>query len=207
MRFNLFRFRPLLVVLSGVALAGTVPLAGVGNFRKVNDGVYRGAQPTEEGFAGLAKLGIKTVIDLRTTDEHSQDWEQKMVTAHGMRYVSIPMRGMSTPTDAQVGKALSILNDPGAAPVFIHCHRGADRTGAVIACYRVGHDHWKNNQALKEARSDGMSWYQFELQRYVLRYRPLPTPTIAAAPPTPATGVKHDAAVAAAAAASVAVVP
>src|SRR5713101_1787202 len=61
------------------------------NFQKVNDHVYRGAQPTDDGFRELAQLGIKTVIDLRQIGEHSQADEQKLVTSLGMRYVSIPM--------------------------------------------------------------------------------------------------------------------
>src|SRR5438105_11446181 len=35
------------------------------NFGKMDDRFYRGAQPGEQDFKDLAKLGIKTVIDLR----------------------------------------------------------------------------------------------------------------------------------------------
>jgi len=69
------------------------------NFQKVDDHVYRGAQPTDSGFKDLAQLGIKTVVDLRDIGEHSQADEQRVVTALGMGYVSIPMHGMSTPKD------------------------------------------------------------------------------------------------------------
>src|SRR5439155_26824306 len=58
-----------------------------------------------------------------------------------------------------------------SAPVFIHCRRGADRTGVILACYRIEHDKWDNHEALREARGYGMSWYQLRLQRYVLAYR------------------------------------
>lgn len=169
------------------AAASGMPVApGVPNFWKVNDQVYRGAQPSEEGFKSLAKLGIRTVVDLRLASEHSPAEEQKIVEAAGMRYVSLPMAGMSTPGDKQVARVLAILEDPAAGPVFLHCQRGADRTGALIACYRIGHDGWQNRKALSEARSRGMSWYQTALQRYVLGYRAMPpTPPIAAAVSTP----------------------
>jgi protein tyrosine/serine phosphatase len=147
-------------------------LPGVSNFQQVNEQVYRGAQPTELGFESLAKLGIKTVVDLRQIGEHSQAEERRAVEERGMRYVSVPMKGMSTPADQQVSSVLALLNDHSAGPVFVHCKRGADRTGAVIACYRIGHDCWDNKQALREARSLGMSWYQRALQKYVTRYRP-----------------------------------
>ncbi len=158
--------------LPALLLASDADLPGVHNFQKVNEQVYRGAQPTELGFDTLAKLGIKTVVDLRQIGEHSQAEEQQFVESRGMRYVSVPMKGMSTPTDEQVSSVLALLNDSSAGPVFVHCKRGADRTGAVIACYRIGHDLWNNTRALKEARSLGMSWYQRALQKYVAAYQP-----------------------------------
>src|SRR5690349_11060466 len=69
------------------------------NFQKVDDHLYRGGQPTDLGFKDLAQRGIKTVIDLREVGEHSQANEQKVVTGLGMKYVSIPMHGLSTPKD------------------------------------------------------------------------------------------------------------
>jgi protein tyrosine/serine phosphatase len=137
----------------------------------VSDHVYRGAQPTPEGFANLRKLGIETVVDLREPGDRSA-LEQEVVTAAGMRYVSVPMYGMSRPADESVQKALAMLEDSSTGPVFVHCRRGADRTGAVIACYRIEHDRWKNQQALAEAKSLGMSWFGKAIQSYVRKYQP-----------------------------------
>jgi tyrosine-protein phosphatase SIW14 len=144
---------------------------GVGNFQKINDHIYRGAQPTGDGFANLKKLGIETVVDLREPGDRSA-LEQKGVTAAGMHYVSVPMYGMSTPSNESVQKVLGMLEDSSTGPVFVHCRRGADRTGAVIACYRIEHDLWKNQQALVEAKSLGMSWLAKPIQSYVLKYQP-----------------------------------
>jgi len=151
----------------GSSLSGPAEIAGVPNFQKVNDSVYRGAQPTDQGFKALAGVGIKTIIDLREIGEHSQADEEKAVKANGMRYVSVPMKGMSSPTAEQVSSVLALLNDDTAGPVFVHCRRGADRTGTVIACYRIAHDHWQNDKALSEARSYGMSWFERAMQHYV----------------------------------------
>jgi uncharacterized protein (TIGR01244 family) len=142
------------------------------NFQKTDDHVYRGAQPTEDGFAQLAHLGIKTVIDLREIGEHSQADEQKVVTGLGMRYVSIPMKGMSAPKDDQVTAILGLLSDTTSGPVFIHCKRGADRTGTMIALYRIVQDGWDNQKALSEAKSYGMSFFERAMQHYVLNYKP-----------------------------------
>jgi len=145
------------------------------NFQKVDDHVYRGAQPTDSGFQELAQLGLKTVIDLRDIGEHSQADEQKVVTDLGMRYVSIPMHGMSTPKDDQVAAVEALLNDASSGPVFVHCKRGADRTGMVIAVYRISHDRWDNKKALTEAKSNGMSFLERAIQHYVMDYKPAVT--------------------------------
>jgi tyrosine-protein phosphatase SIW14 len=194
--------RPL---IAGLLLAATVPFAatganvfeGIGNFQKVNDHVYRGAQPTEHGFLNLAKLGVRTVIDLQESGDARALGEAKSVKAAGMQYISVPMRGMETPSNASVTKVLSLLEDTATGPVFVHCHRGADRTGGVIACYRIEHDHWTNDHALAEAKSLGMSWYQQAIQRYVRNYQPriidAPAPALAGVVPAAAIAPADDA--------------
>jgi tyrosine-protein phosphatase SIW14 len=162
--------------------AASLPLEGVENFYKVDDQVYRGAQPSAAGFASLANLGVKTIIDLREIGEHSQAGEEAIVKALGMQYVSIPMRGMARPDNGVVARVLGLLNDSASAPVFVHCKRGADRTGTIIACYRISHDSWEPKRALSEARGDGMSIFERSMQKYVLHFEPL-----SAVPAQPAT--------------------
>jgi tyrosine-protein phosphatase SIW14 len=158
------------IALPMAVLAGSQP-DGVPNFQKVDDHVYRGAQPTDQGFKSLAKLGIKTVVDLRESGDRSIA-EEKIVRAAGMEYVAVPMNGMEAPSNDKVVKVLALLEDTGTGAVFVHCKRGADRTGAVIACYRMEHDRWKNDQALIEAKSLGMSFFERAIQRYVREFKP-----------------------------------
>ena len=158
------------IALPTAVVAGSQP-DGVTNFQKVDEHVYRGAQPTEQGFKSLAKLGIKTIVDLREPGDRSRV-EEKMVRAAGMQYVSVPMYGMETPSNDKVVKVLALVEDTSTGPVFVHCKRGADRTGAVIACYRMEHDRWKNDQALTEAKSLGMSFFERAIQRYVREFKP-----------------------------------
>jgi tyrosine-protein phosphatase SIW14 len=155
---------------------------GVSNFHQVNDHIYRGAQPAAQGFAELAKLGIKTIVDLRESGDRSLS-ERKAVEAAGMRYLSFPMAGFGAPEDSLVAKLLALFDDVSSGPVFIHCRRGADRTGTVVACYRIVHDHWENAKALAEARSFGMSWTERAMQSYIAHYHGFeaPKPTAAAA--------------------------
>ncbi len=147
------------------------PPAGIQNFHKVDANVYRGAQPTPDGLRILARLGIRTVIDLRLPREGA-DLEAKTVSDLGLHYVHIPLNGFEAPSNANVVKALGIMEDSSQGPVFIHCRRGADRTGTVVACYRIEHDGWANRKALAEARGLGMYWYEVAMRRYVLSFVP-----------------------------------
>ncbi|MDP8989175.1 MAG: tyrosine-protein phosphatase [Acidobacteriota bacterium] len=177
------KFFTIMAAALSSALSAAPVVDGVGNFHKVDDHVYRGAQPTAQGFSNLNQLGIKLVLDLREPGDRSS-LENKIVTAAGMKYISVPMNGMETPSNESVQKVLALLEDNSNGPVFVHCKRGADRTGGVIACYRIEHDGWKNDKALAEARSLGMSWFQKAIQSYVLKYQPR---TLAATALVPAT--------------------
>ena len=165
-------------VLLAAAAISSAQVAGVPNFQKVNDRIYRGGQPTRDGFKNLAGLGVVTVIDLR--GEHSQANEEAAVKSAGMRYVSIPLKELSAPRDVDVSRTLAILNDSSVGPVFMHCRRGADRTGTIVACYRVSHDHWDNRKALEEARGYGMSRLERGMQHYILRFTPFAAATVEA---------------------------
>jgi protein tyrosine phosphatase (PTP) superfamily phosphohydrolase (DUF442 family) len=160
-----------LFVFSLPALAGP-SVQGINNFYQVDEHVYRGAQPTTEGYKYLAKIGVKTVLDLREDDERSSG-ERMVVTSLGMQYVNVPMTGLTPPTATEITKILALLEDGTAGAVFVHCKSGADRTGVVIAAYRIDHDHWDNSRALKEAMSCGMSSFQFPRQSYIRKFQPL----------------------------------
>jgi protein tyrosine/serine phosphatase len=157
------------VLLASAGFAQQAP-AGVGNFHAVNDRIYRGAQPSPDGIQELAKLGVNTVIDLREADGNML-LEKKQVEAAGMRFVNVPMHGLETPRAEDVARVLAVFNDKDAGRVFVHCKRGADRTGTVVACYRISHDHWDNAKALSEAKSNGMAWIQKAMQHYVMGYK------------------------------------
>ncbi len=177
MRHDLHIFLLVVALLSvpGRAKGAADPeVRGVPNFHQVDGNIYRGAQPTGQGWTSLERLGVKTVIDLRREGEHSIKAEQRAVEAAGMRYVNVPMSAIVAPTDETVFKALALLQSSGHGPVFVHCRRGVDRTGAVIACYRIAHDGWPNQKALAEAETYGMHWFEIGLKRYVLRFSPPP---------------------------------
>jgi tyrosine-protein phosphatase SIW14 len=157
-----------LLVASLPLLAGNAP--GIHNFDKVDDHVYRGGQPSNEGLQYLAKIGVKHIIDLRESGSRSRD-EEKVATAAGMHYINVPMTGLTPPSEAETAKILAIL-EGADGPVFVHCLRGADRTGAVIAAYHIDHDKWANGRALQDAKSHGMGFFQLPRATYIRNFQP-----------------------------------
>jgi tyrosine-protein phosphatase SIW14 len=168
-----------LVLSAGAACAATISAPGVPNFHRVNDHIYRGGQPGSEGWTSLADLGIKVVLDLRPPSEHSTTGEEQAVEAAGMHYVNVPMKGIGAPTGEEVSRALEILDADSSGAVFVHCRRGSDRTGTVIACYRITHDHWNNQKALKEAQSYGLNFLERGMKHYIMNFNPAAEPVAA----------------------------
>jgi len=160
-----------LAVLSLVVVPVFAGEPGLKDFYRVDANVYRGRQPSAEGFTTLAQMGIKTVIDLRGGWLHMPR-ERKLVRQAGMRYVEERFSGIFAPHDAQIAKLLAVMQDPSATPVFVHCRRGADRVGTLIACYRMVHDRWTNQQAMEEARTAHFSPLEILMHRYIKRFDP-----------------------------------
>jgi len=149
-----------------------VPNKGdVPRFLVVNDGLYRGGQPSATGFKYLKEKGIKTVINLRAED----NTEAQLVEKLGMHYVQIPVDEAvpwSQIPQAAIAKYFEIVNNPANYPIFFHCKRGADRTGTMAALYRVAVQGWDNKKAYDEARDLGMRWYFTGLKAQIMEFHP-----------------------------------
>ena len=158
----------ILLIFGLPVFAGSAP--GIRNFDQVDAHVYRGGQPTSEGFRYLSKLGVKTIVDLREAGGRSRR-EDRAVASNGMKYVNVPMGGLVPPTHAEITSLLGLLEGTGG-PVFVHCRRGADRTGAVIAAYHIDHDKWDNTRALRDAKAHRMSFFQLPRQNFIREFRP-----------------------------------
>jgi protein tyrosine/serine phosphatase len=126
---------------------------GLPNFFKVSDTLYRGAQPTEEGFPELKKMGIKTIINLR--ENHTDKY---FINGMGFNYFPIPMT-TSKPVRAHYQKVLDIVDNPDLQPVFIHCQHGADRTGTAVALYRITVQKWDTEEAIRELQHGGYGYH------------------------------------------------
>jgi tyrosine-protein phosphatase SIW14 len=158
----------LLVAFAGLA-HGDASYSELPNFHQINAQVYRGGQPKAGGLERLRAMGVRTIVNLRGEDDHSRA-EGEAVRRLGLRYYSISLPGFSNPKDEEVDRVLDIINAPENQPVFVHCHHGKDRTGTIIASYRISHDGWNAEQAKAEAKRYGLSWVQVGMKNYIDHY-------------------------------------
>lgn len=128
-------------------------VAGVKNFGEVTPYLYRGAQPTRDGFKALAGMGVDIVVDLRLSGQAS---EKKVVDRFGMKYVAIPWHCMF-PSDKKTAQFLAVLRKNPKKKVFVHCRFGDDRTGMMVAAYRMAVENWTPEEAWKEMRQFGLN--------------------------------------------------
>jgi len=159
------------VAALGLVVAGErgVPgIAGVWNFAKVNEKLFRGAEPSEAGMKSLKQVGAKSIIDLRKPGEVWKG-ERTAALANGMVYTNVPLRGLGAPADQQVKIVLDLI-DALPAPVFVHCEHGCDRTGTIIACYRIARDQWSAASALAEAERYGLSDFERGMKKYIKEF-------------------------------------
>ncbi len=123
---------------------------GLPNGGRVNDFLYRGAQPHTAGIQELKRLGITTIVDLRGEDPAQRDSERQQAESLGIRFVSIPVSGWSAPSNDQVAQFLSLFRNNPKEKVFVHCRFGDDRTGVFVATYRMAYEGWPATQAMNE---------------------------------------------------------
>lgn len=139
------------------------------NFHEVNSTVYRSGQPDSEAFGLLKNFGIRTIIDLRQPKEGTEK-EKKLAEAAGLTYFNFPMDGFSKPSDKSIDEILVLLGSD-RGPYLVHCKHGRERTGLVIACYRVKHDRWTANKAYEEMGKYGYRWlFHWALKDYLFEF-------------------------------------
>ena len=126
---------------------------GLANFHQVTTNLYRGAQPTARGMAELKAMGIKTVVNLRTL--HSDKDE---LAGLDLRQGRLHMKPWHA-EEEDVVRFLKIVADTNNLPVFVHCQRGADRTGLLCAMYRTTICGWSREEAIREMRDGGFNFY------------------------------------------------
>lgn len=140
-------------------------LKGLTNVGRVGPHLYRGAQPAPDGYATLKAMGVKTVVNLRTTSS-----EKHAVEVAGMKSVEIPLSVLSDVNPGTVNAIIDIIKNSDNQPVYIHCRQGQDRTGIVVAAYRMKVGEWSYKDAEAEMQSFGFNDIWVELKEFIRDY-------------------------------------
>ena len=125
-----------------------VPLEikGLPNLHRVTPSLYRSAQPDENSGEALQKLGIKTVLNLRQRNK-----DKPLLDTAGVKFIRYPLKTWDVEED-DILTVLKIINDPANQPILVHCTHGADRTGLMMASYRMIVQDWSKQAAIAEMK-------------------------------------------------------
>jgi tyrosine-protein phosphatase SIW14 len=142
-------------------------LRSLPNFGRVTDKLYRGGQPTSDGFKELHAMDVRIIVNFREDRAETAN-EKREVESLGMKYVGIPWSANHEPSSAQIVEFLDLVRSNPNTKIFVHCRRGADRTGVMIAAYRIAVEHKSVAQAVTEMRQWHYDWlFRPQLRRYV----------------------------------------
>jgi len=134
--------------------ATRVERPGLPNLHKVSARLYRGAQPTAEGMRQLRQMGVKTVVNLR---KFHSDRDEIGDTCLGYEHIYFnPLH----PEEKEIVRFLQIVTDKSRVPAFVHCQRGADRTGTMCAIYRIAVQGWTKGKAIEEMTNGGFGHHE-----------------------------------------------
>ena len=122
---------------------------GIPNFGQVTPTLYRGGQPSSEGFEKLAHMGIDIVVD---TGRSKRD--ETLIKNLGMAYISLPWY-CPFPKDGVFERFINVTRENPGKKIFVHCRLGDDRTGMMIAAYRMGQQGWTAKEAMQEMHEFG----------------------------------------------------
>jgi protein tyrosine/serine phosphatase len=136
------------------------------NFVQVSEGIFRGARPDHDALVRLAGMSVKTILNLED-DTGAIAEERAWTNELGLRQVVASMTGTESPDNQTIVSALSVLADPASRPIFVHCMKGMDRTGAVIALHRVFNEGWGAKEARAEMKRLGFNDMLLSLKEYV----------------------------------------
>ncbi len=124
----------------------------VKNLWKLNDSIYRSGQPESSNIPYLEQIGMKGVLNLRS--HHS---DKEILSGSGITDYTVEMKADAF-TDKEIIKALQVIASS-QKPLLIHCKQGSDRTGVVIAMYRIIFQGWSKEQALNELQNGGYGFH------------------------------------------------
>jgi tyrosine-protein phosphatase SIW14 len=153
------------------AFAEKIYVPDIPDFGKVDDHLYRGAQPRVGGLDEIKKYGIDTVVDLRGELHGLIQNEREHAQSLGMRFINLPGNGWALPKDQEIAQFFSLIQERPQRTIFIHCWLGGDRSGMFIAAYRIAFDGWTPHEAVEEMRAfHYLEFWHRNMKRWVEQF-------------------------------------
>lgn len=142
--------------------------------RQLDAGIYYGPAPSNEReVRQLKQRGVCEVIDTRPKRRIARQCEQHWVRGCGMCYRWLPIDLRPCYPDRTIEKVLQdirrhhITGKRGA--VYLHCSLGRDRTGLIVALYRVRYLGWSQQRAFRAMQQRQFNQRLVELDHYFWR--------------------------------------
>jgi len=144
-------------------------VTGIDNFYKVTDNLYRSGRPAIEGIKNLGTKRIKTIINLESVDVIWEKKEKNAAKEAGLNYLRIKENPLLHVEDEDVIRFLRIIRKDENGPFLVHCLHGADRTGAMIAMFRIVEQRWSKDKAIEEMKEGGYGFHT-DFAAGIIRY-------------------------------------
>lgn len=123
------------------------------NFYKIDNKLYRSEQPDDDDMKVLEKFGIKNLLNLRHYHTDNDEAEGTK-----LNLIHIPLKAHKLTYD-DIVKSMKAIKDA-KGPVLVHCWHGSDRTGTMVAAYRIVFQNWSKDQALDELKNGGYGFHE-----------------------------------------------
>jgi hypothetical protein len=123
------------------------------DFGEVTPTLYRGGEPKKHGFEALKKMGVQIVVDLRG----DREVERRELARLGIKYVPMPWQ-CSFPKDRIFAAFITLIRENPGKKIFVHCRVGDDRTGMMVAAYRMVEQGWSAKKAKEEMLTYGFNF-------------------------------------------------
>jgi protein tyrosine/serine phosphatase len=144
------------------------------NFHQLDPWLFRGGQPSPAGLQHLKQIGVRTVVCLRWTASVIAE-ERHLVREFGMDFENFRLNYWDLPSDEVVERFFNLMEDRDKHPIFLHCQHGKDRTGLLIAYYRIARQGWSATRAYAEMKEYGFhrlwmrhfKWAVFNFERRI----------------------------------------
>ena len=118
------------------------------NLHEIRPGVWRSNQPAPRDVRRAARLGVKTIINLRGPRADG-GWrlEKEACDDDGIKLVDFTIRSRAVP-DYEVLAGAEKLFKSVEYPILMHCKSGADRAGIMSALYLLLMENARVDDAL-----------------------------------------------------------